>query len=713
MNLARVLDVSLPELPKSQGKERYFRFNPNITVRERQEKGVTSFYVVTPQRKVFLLTPERWKLVQLFNGSRNYEQVARLWKQHCGVSASADSIRGFAETLDDAGFWMKTPEEEAMAMMEALKERQDRVKKTRSLRDFTKLYLFTVDIDHIITRAQRYVWFIWTTAFVLCSLAALMLMVGLWIARRDEVWRDSVLYWSMANKSGLDVLEFYLIFAVVGFFHEAGHALTAKNFGAGVHRVGMMLVYTVPAFFVDTTEAVLHANYFQRMYVVLAGFWFELMLCAMATFIWWNTAIGGTAHNLAYKFILVGGIMPVLFNMNPLMRLDGYIFFSKLIRQPFLKEKSTAFLSAWVRGRVFKLPATVEPLRRRRAIFYAAYALLSGCYTYFVLTYIARVTYRVVYNSISPDWAFLPATLVALAIFRSRIEKFVDFLKQLYAKYKERMMVHRKKVIFAAAVVVLVLFLPLWRETVRAPAILEPIHRAVLTARVPAQVEDVLVNEGETVHSDTPVAMLRSLDVDSEKEMAHKQWEVASANATEAQLHYADYAAAEAERRQWSERVRVGADKQRRLTLTAPIAGMVSSPHIQDLRGAFLKEGTPVAEIHDISQMRARIFVDEADVRTLTKITGNAILLNARFASLEGRFEQIGPQPEDPDPGLIDVSKYKGLKPPSHYSVTVLLANDGTLRSGMSGEAKLFGIRRSIMSRLWRPIADFVGRKVW
>src|SRR4051794_34426578 len=106
MNLARVLDVSLPELPKLEGKERLFRFNPQMVWREQTEKGVTQVLAIGQQsRKVFTLTPEKWKLVKLFNGSRSYEVIARLWKQETGMVASPAIIRDFAEMLDRNGFW--------------------------------------------------------------------------------------------------------------------------------------------------------------------------------------------------------------------------------------------------------------------------------------------------------------------------------------------------------------------------------------------------------------------------------------------------------------------------------------------------------------------------------------------------------------------------------------------------------------------------------
>lgn len=713
MNLSRVLDVSLPELPKLEGKERYFRFNPKMIWRKQTEQGVTNFLVIAPgTRSVFMLTPERWELVQLFNGTRNYEQVARLWKQKCGVSASANSVRSFAESLDAKGFWLRTPEEEALLMMAEIRERQKRTKKQRSIRDFTKMYIFTADKDRIITKAHSYVWWVWSTPFVICSLVALLLMFGLWVARWSEVFGDSAAYWSMAGKTGWDVLEFYLIFAVVGFCHESGHALTAKNFGAEVHRTGMMLVYTVPAFFVETTEVVLHANYFQRMYVILAGFWFELMLCAVATFIWWGTAIGGTVHNLAYKFILVGGIMPVVFNMNPLTRLDGYLFFTKLIRQPFLKEKSTAFLSGWVQRHIFGLPAYVEPLRRKRAIFYATYAFLSGAYTYFILLFLARVTYRV--SSIfTPDWAFVPASLVAYSIFKGRIEKFVGFAKTVFQQHRGTMKKYRIPIWVTAAVLFVIALLPLWRETVAAPVILEPKERAVLTAHVAGWVKDVRVHEGQVVPAGAPIAAMSDLSVEGEYVRATSQLQQASAKATEARLRYTDFASADAERRSLQQRVEALSDKARRLSVTAPIGGVVVSPRIEELQGSYLAEGSKIAEVDDVSVMRARIYVDESEMRTLTNLHHVKVKLRDRLSAANGTVESISWTPQEPDPGLIDTNKYKGLKPPPQYAVSVLLANDGTMRSGMIGEAKLFGQRQSVIEKLLRPVANFAGRKIW
>jgi putative peptide zinc metalloprotease protein len=537
-------------------------------------------------------------------------------------------------------------------------------------------------------------------------------MFGLWIARSDEVWRDSVQYWNMTEKTLLDVLEFYLMFAFVGFFHECGHAFTAKNFGAEVHRTGLMLIYTTPAFFVTTTEVWLHGRHHQRLFTILAGFWVELMLCAVATFVWWGTAVGGAVHNLAYKLILVGGIMPVLLNMNPLMRLDGYLFLSGLIRMPWLKEQSTAFVTSWVQHHLFRLPVTVPILPRRRALFFAGFALLSGAYTYMVLLFLSRLTYRIFYNY-TPEWAFLPAGLVALRIFKSRIEKFLAFLKTLYLDKKEFMLAHWKQLALPVAAAVALVFVPLWHEEIQAPVLVEPNQRAVIRAEVPGRIEEVLVHEGQTVAAGAPVVQLLDLDVDTESAQSAAQLRLASAAMTAAQLQYGDYATAAVERQHWVERARLMADKRQRLVLNSPIAGTVVSPRMQDLRGSYVAEGTEIAEIQDMSAMRARIYVAEGDMRTLSEISGASLKLDSRLGGLAGQIASVSPTPQELPAGLMPPTKYKGLRPPQFYVLTVLLPNDATLRAGMSGEAKVFGRKRSLAWLVWQPVGEFLGRKIW
>ena len=713
MNLSRVFDVALPELPRQHLRESYFRFNPATIWREHNEPNGTVVMAMPPNRaRGFLFTPEQWQLVQLFDGQRNYKQIAALWKQQTGSSAPPDTIRGFAENLDLSDFWHKTPQEESAALaFDAAEKRRTLIKQKKN--DFAKIYLWHFDADAILTRVQRRVRWIWSRQFVIASIVALIVMVIAWILRWNEIWNDSLLYWNMTEKTFLDILAFYLLFAVIGFFHESGHALTAKHFGAEVHRTGLMLVYTTPAFFVDTVEVWIFGTRMNRIYTVLAGFWFELMLCAIATFVWWATPPGAMIHDFAYKIILVGGIMPVVFNMNPLAKLDGYLCFSEIIRIQNLKEKANAFLSGWVRRNIFRMQIPVQLLPPKRAILFVSFAVLSSFYTYTMLGFLSRLTYKI-FAHFTPEWAFVPATLVALRIFKSRIQKFIAFCHDFYVSKKAFMNANRRLLASVAAVVLILLFVPWKREQVAAPFVIEPAERAVLRAQGPALVETISVREGTTVAMGGKIAGLRSLDVESETARAGRGLAVSSARATDAELRSGDYGSADAERRQWSRLVEVANDRRRELDVVSPISGTVVTPHVEELSGTWIDAGTTIAEVQDLQRLRARVFIPEPEMRVLTQVTGHSLRVASFVAPLHGRLVSLSPTPQDVAPGLIPTTKYKGIAPPPQYVALIALDNrQGTLRPGMSGEAKVFGLRRSIAGTVWQVLADFVGRKVW
>ena len=67
------------------------------------------------------------------------------------------------------------------------------------------------------------------------------------------------------------------------------------------------------------------AGRWQRVATAIAGIWIDLIICVFATFVWWGTATGMAIHDLAYKVMMVTGIGVSLLNLNPLIKLDGYI----------------------------------------------------------------------------------------------------------------------------------------------------------------------------------------------------------------------------------------------------------------------------------------------------------------------------------------------------------------------------------------------------
>jgi putative peptide zinc metalloprotease protein len=715
MNLAEVLNVALPELPARRVGKNFRRLHPKLIAREQIEGGVpTIVAMVSGGGYIMRFSPDQWKLAQLFNGERSYGEIAEHFQQETGVALTEEEVRQFADSLEEGGIWYKTALELGTTASQKLAD--ERRRRTRKKIDLAMMTFSTWDPDRYLTRLHARLSFIYTRWFTFLTLGAFGVMALIFISGWSEIWRDTVRYYTFTDKSAADLAEFWLLFCGLGYFHECAHGLTCKHFGGAVHSMGFMLVYLSPAFFCDVGEVYVYGGKWPRVAAIVAGIWVELMFCSVASIVWWGTPAGSPIHDFAYKIMLITGVAVVFMNLNPLIKLDGYYLFGELIGIPTIKENSTEYLSSWVKRHVFRLPVDVPYLRRRRRWLYVVYALLSGLYSYTVLFAVVRFVYNIFSHS-NPQWGFLPALVLAVLILRARLRSSVRFMKDFYLDKKQNLRTLWNAPLKTAAVslaVVLVLFVPVWRETVNGRFVLEPGQRAVIRGAVPGQITEVLAEEGMPVAAGTPLFRLRNVRFETEADDASFKLRTAEAKAREAQMNFTNLGSARAERASQAGRSRSVAEQVAALEIASPISGVVATPRLRNRVGSFVQEGDVLAEIDDARTLKARIFIPEFKVQRLRSGAPASLKLESLFQPIRGRVSSIAPAASEPAPGLGQEEKYKGMAPPSYYVATVPVSNaGGMLRSGMSGDAKIEVKRQSTVGFVWRTAREVFQRKIW
>jgi len=125
--------------------------------------------------------------------------------------------------------------------------------------------------------------------------------------------------------------------------HELGHAYALKHWGGEVHELGLMFLVFLPVPYVDATGSASFGQKWQRALVGAAGIIVELLLSAIALFIWLN-AEEGLVRAFAFNVMVIGGVSTVFFNGNPLLRFDGYYILSDLVEIPNLGDRSKRYL---------------------------------------------------------------------------------------------------------------------------------------------------------------------------------------------------------------------------------------------------------------------------------------------------------------------------------------------------------------------------------
>jgi putative peptide zinc metalloprotease protein len=412
--------------------------------------------------------------------------------------------------------------------------------------------------------------------------------------------------------------------------------------------------------------------------------------------------------------MMITGIGVSLLNLNPLIKLDGYYLFSELSGEVDLKEKSTAYVSSWVRRNIFRLPVDLEFVSRRRRIFYLVYAMLSGVYSYGLLAVVIVFAYHVC-RAYSPAWAFLPAIIIAYFMFRARIRSSLTLMKTAYLDKKERwrQWLSPSRIAVVSAAAAMVLFTPAWPEFVRADFILEPAQRAIIRAQVPGQVGKVFVHEGQQLRAGDPVAQLSNLELESHAARVHADLQMAGARTVEAQLRYSGLAPAQRLRDQLNEQDRLLKEQASQLRLVSPVDGVVVTPRPGDLRGSYLRSGAEVAEVADLSTMIARLFLPEFAMRDVRVGAAVMLLPGSLTRSIPGAIAAIAPASTVTDPSLVEKSNLQGINLPDYYLATVRFRSRKSVYEGEVGTAKIFVCHRSVAGFGWEYARDMFSHRVW
>lgn len=717
MNLTRALEVALPDIPARTIAGRYPRLDPGTTFREHIEDGRPVVRVYVPNSgNMYTLQPRDWQLAQLFNGSRSYEEVAALFSKQSGAEYDAEGVQALAGDLEAANFWYKTPQEKnILSLQKSQEDRRKKLKTRHKWADLSEITFPAFNPDRFFTWLYRYTAWMYAPWFTVLTVIAFSISAAITITHWREIGRDTLEFYNFANRTWVDVFWLYVLGMFVVAVHESAHAHACKHYGGRVPAMGFALIYLTPAFYTDTTEGAVKGSRSERLVIALAGIWSELMLCSIATPVWWGTPPGTLLHNGAYFIMMLTGLMSVVVNWNPLIKLDGYAMLCEIIGLPDLKEDSTGYVVAWVKRHIWRLPVDVPYVPRRRRLGFVVYALLSGAYSYTVLYVVARFAGNFVRN-FSPEWGFIPEIGVALLIFRSRIRQLGNFMKFFYLDKKDRIAAwfSPRNTVLAGLAASLFLLLPLWRESVEGPFTLEPAQSAIVRARVPGTLTAVYVSEGEQVTAGAPLASLSSLPLQSEFENAQASYLVASARAKEAALHFQNAGETLKERERLGAQVGQLRAMSGELDLRSPIDGVILTPRVGDLQGSYLGAGEQLLEVADVRVLRARMSVSEYELSKIAYDAPARLYVAGHLAKRESRAEYVAARPSDSRPAGTGNEALQGLNGPHLFRVDLLVANqNGELKPGMTGEGRIYGRRRSLAGMGWEWLRYFWGRKVW
>jgi len=153
------------------------------------------------------------------------------------------------------------------------------------------------------------------------------------------------------------------------FLHEMGHALTVKAYNRQVRRVGFMIYFGMPVFFVDTSDIWMEPQR-PRLQASLAGPYASFLFGSIA-----SLAMLASPASLIGDLLLklaAWSYLDAFFNLNPLLELDGYFLLMDWLEMPLLRKHSLEF----VRHHLWEKLWNRQPFSREEKLF-GVFGILS------------------------------------------------------------------------------------------------------------------------------------------------------------------------------------------------------------------------------------------------------------------------------------------------------------------------------------------------
>jgi putative peptide zinc metalloprotease protein len=424
-------------------------------------------------------------------------------------STPLDVVRHRVEQRFDAPLQTETLESlvnqfRRCRLLESPEARKPRAGRVRGNLLYLRLKAFDPDrvLEYLVARFR----FIFAAGFLAATVALVLLASSVTIVNWTEISR---------GVRGLYRFDAFLIAWLtvlsVTTAHEFAHGLTCKRFGGQVHEIGFLLIYFQPAFYCNVSDAWLFPRKSSRLWVTFAGAYLEIVVWALATLTWSIVDVDTTASFLALVIMTTSGIK-TLFNLNPLIKLDGYYLLSDYLEIPNLRQKSIAYLKMLVtRGWRTTMSQTRELSLRDRRI-YVVYGLLAIAYSVWLLGLIAVHFGNFLVERYRGPGAILFIAFLGL-MFQHRVRGVVAGMRARFSSSTAGEPSSKRPLLVSGFVIAAIagLIVPAELKVSGEFRVLPGQHTDV-RAQVAGMIEEIYLDEGDSVKAGDRVARLAARD---------------------------------------------------------------------------------------------------------------------------------------------------------------------------------------------------------
>ncbi|MDD5298721.1 MAG: hypothetical protein PHU46_17615 [Rhodocyclaceae bacterium] len=421
-----------------------------------------------------------------------------------------------------------------------------------------------------------------------------------------------------------NVVLLYLAVFLAKALHELGHAAMCKRFGGEVHTIGLMLLMFTPLPYVDVTSSWALRNRWQRALIGAAGMLADIVVAAIATIVWAHSP-PGMVNELAYNLMFSTAVYTLVFNLNPLMRFDGYYILADLAGVPNLHEQARNQFRRWFRSRALQLDdGIIEPDERVRSVLLATFFVASNVYRLMVMLGIVLLIADAYLGL-----GLVVAVALGLTSFVLPLQQGWKTLRSPLFQYQRKLLI-RRVAIGLGVLLLFFLVIPMPDNRVL-PGVVEARPHTRIYSEAGGIVARVLTVSGVRVNGATVLVQLENPELDSE--IVGVDAQIAQAETLEARSLTeggVDLAPVEERLKTLTELKGTLLRQKAALTVRAPHGGYWVAPEVGYRLGEWVARGAELGEVVDDRQHRF--------VGVISQEAG-AVLTGARQDGIQVRLE--------------------------------------------------------------------------
>jgi putative peptide zinc metalloprotease protein len=582
------------------------RLRRHAKLHRHRYRGQLWYILQDPSNERFhRFSPAVFSFIGLMDGRRSVQEIWELSCSRLGDDAPTQpAVVQLLSQLHASDVLQCDIHPDTAELLERYEKRQQRKWQRRFINFFAWQFPL-IDPERFLQQFVPLVrpFFSWWGAMLWCVLVVPAVLVG------AAHWTDLTANLIDRMTAPNNLVLLWLLFPVIKVLHEFGHAFAVKTFGGDVHEMGIMLLVLSPVPYVDASASTAFPNKWHRAIVGAAGMIVELVIAAMAVYVWVSVE-PGVVRMLAYNAILIAGISTVVFNANPLLRFDGYYILADVLEIPNLRQRANTYLGYLCERYLFgSADAQAPRTTKGERAWFVTYAVSS--FIYRILVVVAILLYLA-------DQLFLLGVLFAvMTMFTWFVVPLGKGAKYVFSSPRIRRVRGRAMAVStgvaAVAVVLLALFPAPFRT--RAEGVVWIPDEAIVRAEVDGFVDRVAATPGGMVQAGDLLMLCRDPEITRDVKVFEAQLQEIKARIREQTVtDLVKSKILEEEQRYLEERLARAREREADLVIRSKTRGTFVLPKAEDLPGRFMKRGEVLAHVVDVNTIIVRTIVDQNDI---------------------------------------------------------------------------------------------------